>query len=57
VQADGEVLPGATPLTCRVLPRAATFVVPARTAVPGVRLEPAIVREDKPAGGAGAKDA
>jgi len=28
VQADGEVLPGATPLTCRVLPLAATFIVP-----------------------------
>lgn len=28
VQADGEVLPGSTPLTCRVLPRAATFIVP-----------------------------
>jgi diacylglycerol kinase family enzyme len=28
VQADGEVLPGATPLTCRVLPQAATFIVP-----------------------------
>lgn len=27
-QADGEVLPGATPLTCRVLPGAATFLVP-----------------------------
>jgi diacylglycerol kinase (ATP) len=39
VQSDGEVLPGATPLTCRVLPRAATFVVPARTTVPGVRLD------------------
>jgi diacylglycerol kinase family enzyme len=39
VQADGEVLPGLTPLTCRVLPRAATFVVPARTIVPGVRLD------------------
>jgi diacylglycerol kinase family enzyme len=39
-QADGEALPGSTPLTCRVLPRAATFVVPARAAVPGVKPEP-----------------
>jgi diacylglycerol kinase family enzyme len=39
-QADGEVLPGSTPLTCRVLPRAATFVVPDRAAVPGVRVDP-----------------
>ena len=41
VQSDGEVLPGVTPLTCRVLPRAATFVVPERASVPGVRLEKA----------------
>jgi diacylglycerol kinase family enzyme len=38
-QADGEVLPGATPLTCRVLPRAATFIVPKHAMVPGVRIE------------------
>ncbi len=37
-QADGEVLQGATPLTCSVLPAAATFLVPAETAVPGVGL-------------------
>ena len=39
VQSDGEVLSGSTPLTCRVLPRAAAFVVPAKVSVPGVRLE------------------
>jgi diacylglycerol kinase family enzyme len=39
VQADGEVLSGLTPLTCRVLPRAAAFVVPARTIIPGVRID------------------
>jgi diacylglycerol kinase family enzyme len=37
-QADGEVLTGSTPLTCQVLPGAATFLVPESATVPGVRL-------------------
>lgn len=39
VESDGEVLGGTTPVTCRVLPKAARFVVPAHAAVPGVRIE------------------
>lgn len=36
IQCDGEVLPGTTPLRCRVLHRAATLIVPRGVGLPGV---------------------
>lgn len=42
IQADGEVLPGATPLTCRVLPQAATFIVPSSRSAQDAVATPAV---------------
>lgn len=39
VQSDGEVVPATTPLTCRVLPRAATFVAQPGASLPGVSVD------------------